>query len=114
MDHYTTTQPRQTKVLFLLHIIHCKNVKVTFLFIKLAVQFKPSHRSFNPPCVGQYMYAEASGQAVGATATLSSPWMYINTQCTVRFAFYLYGDKPGTLFLINTDRYLTNTSVSCI
>ena len=57
------------------------------------------------------MYAEAAGKASGAKATLSSPWMTLNTDCTVRFSYYLYGDNAGSLWLNNTNAY-SFTSVS--
>lgn len=57
------------------------------------------------------MYAEAAGKVAGASATLSSPWMTLSTECKLRFSYFLYGDKPGTLYLNNTSSYGGSTRV---
>ena len=69
---------------------------------------RPLPNSLSP---GHYMYAEAAGKASGAKATLSSPWMALNTDCNVRFSYFIYGDKSGSLWLNQTSSY-TSSSVS--
>ena len=54
------------------------------------------------------MYAESNGKSPGSKATLSSPWVRFNTNCKVRFAFYMYDDSKDSLWLNVTDSYSTN------